>query len=303
MALGGCWLVEVDLKKFFDTLDHTHLRGFLRQRLRDGVLLRLIDKWLRAGVLEDGVLTHPEAGSPQGGVISPLLSNVYLHYVLDVWFEREVKPRLRGRAFLVRYADDFVMGFACEEDARRVLEVLPKRFGKHGLTIHPDKTRLVPFRRPADRGLATPVGPAPKDTEEQVRESFDFLGFTHFWSRSKRGFWVIKRKTAGSGQPVPKGSQDDRPVVPASPTPADSATTRDALSETPRPLRVLRRRDRQSAESEAVPIRGGASLASLADPTSPSRPPGLGRLQRHAQTLCAAVASGEGVTIRSESVS
>jgi RNA-directed DNA polymerase len=196
MALGGCWLVEVDLKKFFDTLDHSHLRGFLRQRLRDGVLLRLIDKWLRAGVLEDGVLTHPEAGSPQGGVISPLLSNVYLHYVLDVWFEREVKPRLRGRAFLVRYADDFVMGFACEEDARRVLEVLPKRFGKHGLTVHPDKTRLVPFRRPAVRSLATSIGPAPKDAEEQAPESFDFLGFTHFWSRSKRGFWVIKRKTA-----------------------------------------------------------------------------------------------------------
>ena len=198
MALGGCWLVEVDLRKFFDTLDHSHLRGFLRQRLQDGVLLRLIDKWLRAGVLEDGVLTHPEAGSPQGGVISPLLSNVYLHYVLDVWFEREVKPRLRGRAFLVRYADDFVMGFACEEDARRVLEVLPKRFGKHGLTIHPDKTRLVPFRRPAVRGPATSVGHAPKNTEGQAPESFDFLGFTHFWSRSKRGFWVIKRKTASS---------------------------------------------------------------------------------------------------------
>jgi RNA-directed DNA polymerase len=198
MALGGCWLVEVDLRKFFDTLVHSHLRGFLRQRLRDGVLLRLIDKWLRAGVLEDGVLTHPEAGSPQGGVISPLLSNVYLHYVLDVWFEREVKPRLRGQAFLVRYADDFVMGFACEEDARRVLEVLPKRFGKHGLAIHPDKTRLVPFRRPAARGLATSVGYAPKDTEGQAPESFDFLGFTHFWSRSKRGFWVIKRKTASS---------------------------------------------------------------------------------------------------------
>jgi len=192
MGLGGCWLVEVDIQKFFDTLDHAHLRSLLRQRVRDGVLLRLIDKWLQAGVLEDGDVTYPEAGSPQGGVISPLLANVYLHYVLDVWFEQEVKPRLKGRAFLVRYADDFVMGFACEEDARRVLAVLPKRFGKYGLTIHPEKTRLVPFGRPGRRL------PRPGHQAEPSPGSFDFLGFTHFWSRSKAGSWVVKRKTAGS---------------------------------------------------------------------------------------------------------
>jgi group II intron reverse transcriptase/maturase len=191
MAQRGCWLVEVDIRKFFDTLDHAHLRTLLRQRVRDGVLLRLIDKWLKAGVLEGGELTYPEAGTPQGGVISPLLANIYLHYVLDVWFEQEVKPRLKGRAFLVRYADDFVMGFACEEDARRVLDVLPKRFGKYGLTIHPDKTRLVPFVRPPSRPAADGAdsGPPPG--------SFDFLGFCHFWSRSKQGFRVVKRKTAG----------------------------------------------------------------------------------------------------------
>src|SRR5207247_2153102 len=151
MDLGGCWVLEVDIRKFFDTLDRAHLRALLRQRVRDGVLLRLIDKWLKAGVLEDGELTYPEAGTPQGGVISPLLANVYLHDVLDVWFEEVVKPCLKGRAFLVRYADDLVMGFACEEDARRVLAVLPKRFGKYGLTIHPDKTRLVPLLRPPSR--------------------------------------------------------------------------------------------------------------------------------------------------------
>ncbi len=189
--LGGCWLVEVDIRKFFDTLDHAHLRALLRQRVRDGVLLRLIDKWLSAGVLEEGELTYPEAGTPQGGVISPLLANVYLHYVLDVWFEEVVKPCLKGRAFLVRYADDFVMGFACEEDARRVLDVLPKRFGKYGLTIHPDKTRLVPFARPTSRPAAT-------GEPGMLPGSFDFLGFTHYWSRSKRGVWVVKRKTAGS---------------------------------------------------------------------------------------------------------
>jgi group II intron reverse transcriptase/maturase len=191
MGLGGCWLVEVDIQKFFDTLDHGQLREFLRRRVRDGVLLRLIDKWLKAGVLEDGGLTYPEAGSPQGGVISPLLANVYLHYALDEWFEQQVKPCLKGRAFLVRYADDFVMGFACEADARRVLDVLPKRLGKYGLTIHPEKTRLVRFERPGRTpGTGSPEG--------RPAESFDFLGFTHFWSRSLKGNWVVKRKTADS---------------------------------------------------------------------------------------------------------
>ncbi len=148
MARGGGWVLEVDIKGFFDTLDHGHLRTFLDRRVRDGVLRRAIDKWLKAGVLEDGKLLHPETGSPQGGVISPILANVYLHEVLDRWFEEVVRPRLRGEAFVVRYADDFVIVFALESDARRVLEVLPKRFGKYGLTIHPEKTRLVRFLRP-----------------------------------------------------------------------------------------------------------------------------------------------------------
>jgi RNA-directed DNA polymerase len=192
MALGGGWIVEVDIRKFFDTLDRTHLRELLRRRVRDGVLLRLFDKWLKAGVLEGGVLSHPDHGTPQGGVISPLLANIYLHYVLDVWFEQEVKPRLKGRAFLVRYADDFVMGFACEEDARRVLAVLPKRFGKYGLQLHPDKTRLVPFRPP------TGAPPCPGRQPDPPSGSFDFLGFRHFWGQSRRGYWVVKRRTMPS---------------------------------------------------------------------------------------------------------
>ena len=161
MAIGGGWIVDVDIRKFFDTIDHGHLRDFLKRRIRDGVLLRLIGKWLNAGVLEDGCLTHPEKGSPQGGVVSPILSNIFLHYVLDEWFEREVQPRLKGRSFLIRYADDFVMGFSCEEDARRVMDVLPKRFEKYGLTIHPEKTRLVPFERP---------GGDPEGTTSEGRE-------------------------------------------------------------------------------------------------------------------------------------
>jgi RNA-directed DNA polymerase len=192
MAMGGGWILDVDIRKFFDTIDHGHLRDFLKRRIRDGVLLRLIGKWLNAGVLEDGCITHPEEGSPQGGVVSPMLSNIFLHYVLDDWFEREVQPRLKGRSFLIRYADDLVMGFSHEGDARRVLAVLPKRFAKYGLTIHPDKTRLVPFERP-DRG--------PKPPDASRRESpgtFDLLGFTHVWSRSRRGNWVVKQKTADS---------------------------------------------------------------------------------------------------------
>jgi group II intron reverse transcriptase/maturase len=144
MDSRGGWVLEVDIRKFFDNLDHQHLREFLGLRVRDGVVL--IDKWLKAGVMEDGSVSYPDAGTPQGGVISPLLSNVFLHYVLDQWFEQEVKPRLRRRAFLVRYADDFVIGFRDERDAHRVMEVMPKRFGRHGLAIHPTKTKLVPFR-------------------------------------------------------------------------------------------------------------------------------------------------------------
>ena len=190
MCLGGGWVLEVDIARFFDTLDHGHLREMLRHRVRDGVLLRLIGKWLNAGVLEAGQLSHPEGGTPQGGVISPLLANIYLHEVLDTWFERDVKPRLRGRAILVRYADDFVVLLSCEDDARRVMQVLPKRFGKYGLTLHPQKTRLVEFRRPNRRPL--PQG----DGRADGPGTFDLLGFTHHWALSRRGMWVVKQRTA-----------------------------------------------------------------------------------------------------------
>jgi RNA-directed DNA polymerase len=192
MSIGGGWIVDVDIRKFFDTIDHSHLRDFLKRRVRDGVLLRLIGKWLNAGVLEDGCITHPEKGSPQGGVISPILANLFLHYVLDEWFEEQVQPRLQGRSFMIRYADDFVMGFSCEADARRVMEVLPKRFEKYGLTIHPEKTRLVPFQRPPHRA-------EPADPETRTPPgTFDLLGFTHYWARSRKGNWVVKRKTSAS---------------------------------------------------------------------------------------------------------
>ena len=186
------WIVDVDLRKFFDTIDHGHLRELLKRRVRDGVILRLIGKWLNAGVLEKGVLTIPDDGTPQGGVISPLLANLFLHYVLDEWFEKDVRPRLKGKAFLIRYADDFVIGVARADDAQRIMEVLPKRMSKYGLTVHPEKTRVVRFQPPRAANSATEERDPPEPT------TFDFLGFTHYWGRSQRGAWVVKRKTAKS---------------------------------------------------------------------------------------------------------
>jgi RNA-directed DNA polymerase len=186
MEMRGGWVLEVDIQGFFDSLDHGHLRTFLDGRIRDGVLRRTINKWLKAGVLDGETLSHPDAGTPQGGVISPLLANVYLHEVLDRWFEAEVKPRLKGRALLIRYADDVAIAFSSEEDARRVMDVLPRRFGKYGLTLHPEKTRLVLFDRPHT------------DDDSPGPGSFDLLGFTHFWGKSQKGSWVVKRKTARS---------------------------------------------------------------------------------------------------------
>ena len=186
MEMGGGFVIELDIKSFFDTVSHVHLRAILDQRVRDGLLRRMINRWLKAGVLEGGTVHYPSDGTPQGGVVSPLLANIYLHEVLDRWFQEQVRPRMHGRAELVRYADDAVMVFASEADARRVLSVLPKRFGKYGLTLHPEKTRLVEFRPPRSR----PSGGTPR--------SFDFLGFCHFWGKSQKGRWVVKRKTASS---------------------------------------------------------------------------------------------------------
>ena len=188
MQIGGGWVLELDIQSFFDEVDHGHLRSFLDQRVRDGVIRRMTGKWLKAGVMEDGQLHYPDTGTPQGGVISPLLANIYLHEVLDRWYAKEVRPRLRGRSFLIRYADDAVLGFSCEADARRVLAVLSKHFAKYGLRLHPEKTRLIDFRRPSQddkRGGGPGSG-----------RGFDLLGFTHFWARSRRGHWVVKRKTA-----------------------------------------------------------------------------------------------------------
>lgn len=184
VTMGGGWILEVDIRKFFDTLEHRHLREILHRRIRDGVVLRLIGKWLNAGVVDGVELSRPERGTPQGGVISPLLANIYLHTVLDEWFAKEVLPRLRGRAHLIRYADDFVMIFAQEDDARRVYAALPKRLEKYGLTVHPEKTRLVEFRRPD----------LPQDGDGPG--TFDLLGFTHHWGLTRKSKHTVQRRTA-----------------------------------------------------------------------------------------------------------
>ncbi len=180
-----CWVIEADIRSFFDMLDHGRLREMLEQRVRDGTIRRTLDKWLAAGVLEQGRLHRAAEGTPQGGVISPLLANIYLHYVLDEWFHLVVKKRLRGKARIVRYADDFVVLLEREDDARRVMKVLPQRFARFGLQLHPDKTRLLSFDSP---GLGQP--------RAQRERSFDFLGFTHYWARSRKGRWVVKQRTS-----------------------------------------------------------------------------------------------------------
>jgi RNA-directed DNA polymerase len=183
MEIGGGWILEVDIQDCFGSLVHSHIRGCLDRRVRDGVIRKAIDKWLAAGVMDEGEVEYPEDGCPQGGVISPIVSNIYLHEVMDKWFDKEVQPRMRGRAHMVRWADDIIVIFQDERDARRVQEVLPKRFGKYGLTVHPTKTRLTEFRRP-------------KRTDRKGKGDFDFLGFTHYWGKSRNGNWVIRRKTA-----------------------------------------------------------------------------------------------------------
>ena len=179
------WIISADITGLFDNINHGYLRDFLKLRVNDGGIIRLIGKWLKAGVMEEEQYSNSDTGTPQGGVISPILSNVFLHYVLDDWFVKEVQPRMKGRSFLIRFADDYIAGFELESDASRALEAMTKRFDRFCLELHPDKTKLLRFGRPSNQsGRRNKPG------------TFDFLGFTFYWGASRQGYWVIKKKTA-----------------------------------------------------------------------------------------------------------
>jgi RNA-directed DNA polymerase len=181
---GKRYIIDADMQNYFGSIDHGCLREFLDRRIRDGVIRKMIDKWLKAGVLENGQVTYPTEGTPQGGTISPLISNVYLHYVLDEWFKEQIQPLLNGGSFITRFADDFLLGFTNKEDALGVLQVLPKRLGKYGLTLHPEKTKLID------------LGEEEEGTKGREKKTFDFLGFTHYMGKSLKGRRVLKRKTS-----------------------------------------------------------------------------------------------------------
>ena len=182
------WVLDADIKSFFDTINHTRLMKFLERRIADPRMLRLIRKWLRAGVSEDGEWSRTEVGTPQGSVISPLLSNIYLHYVLDKWVQDWRKSKASGEVIIVRYADDFVMGFQHQYEAKRFLEEMKERFAQYGMEIHGEKTRLIEFGRFAEENRT--------ERGEGKPETFDFLGFTHICSRTLKGnHFTIHRKT------------------------------------------------------------------------------------------------------------
>ena len=185
MAMNGGWIIDLDIRKYFDCINWKYLSDILKRRVRDGVLIRLIGKWMNAGIMENGEIEYHEEGVHQGTVLGPLLSNIFLHEVLDKWFHEEVRPRLRGRAFEIRFADDSLLCFESKEDAMRVLKVLPKRLEKYGLTLHPEKTKLVNFIKPGNYD----------DGAGKRPETFSYLSFTHYWKKTREGKLVIGRKT------------------------------------------------------------------------------------------------------------
>jgi RNA-directed DNA polymerase len=181
------WVLDADIRGFFDAIDHGWLVKFVEHRIADRRVVRLIQKWLNAGVLEDGTRTWSETGTPQGGSISPLLANVYLHYVFDLWVQRWRRKRAHGDVVVVRYADDFIVGFQHRPDAERFLAELRERFAKFRLKLHPEKTRLLEFGPLAARDRQRAGQGKP--------ETFDFLGFTHICGKKRNGRFTVVRQT------------------------------------------------------------------------------------------------------------
>jgi len=181
------WVLDADIRGFFDAIDHEWLVTFVEHRIADQRVIRHIRKWLKAGVLENGKRRYEECGTPQGGSISPLLANIYLHYVLDLWTQWWRRTQSNGDVYIVRYADDFVMGFRTQHDGERFMADLSERLARFGLALHDEKTRLIEFGRYAANNRAR--------RGEGKPETFNFLGFTHYCGQTRRGAFVVKRKT------------------------------------------------------------------------------------------------------------
>ena len=262
------WVLEADIVSFFDSIDRKLLMEMLQERVADGSMQRLVGKCLHVGILDGSEYSEPTEGTAQGSSLSPLLGNVYLHHVLDQWFERDVLPRLTGKARLIRYADDFVIGFERQDDARRVWEVLGRRFERFGLRLHPDKTRLLPFGRP-DKDDPSGKGPA----------TFDLLGFTLYWRRARTGTWVPALKT--------RKARLRRAILAAAAWCRDhrhqtgQGAARGAHEAPPRPLQLLRRQ-RQPAQPAGADRASGAGLAQVAEPAWPAKADELDEVQGRA---------------------
>ena len=257
------WVLDADIRDFFGQLDRGWLRKFLGHRIADKRVLRLVDKWLAAGVIEDGTWSETPQGSPQGASVSPLLANVYLHYVLDLWADWWRRHVARGEVIIVRFADDFVVGFEEYQDACRFLHDLRERFAKFGLELHPGKTRLIEFGRFAaanreKRGAGKP-------------ETFDFLGFTHICAKMRDGRFWVRRITVSKRMRAKLAEVKDQLGSAASACPGAGAV---AGQRGARALRLLRRA-RQPQGGGGVPHPGDTALAGGAAAPQPALPPGL----------------------------
>ena len=278
MEMRGGWVIDLDISKFFDSLDHRKLREILDTRVRDGVIRKAIDKWLKAGVMTEGILERPASGTPQGGVISPILANIYLHEVLDSWFEKRVKPRLRGRAFMVRYADDAVLVFSDRKEAERVLKALEDRCLNYGLHLHPEKTRLVSFRRP-------PRPPGEQGTG--LREAPRNLRFSRFHPLlGEVPSWEVAcAPKDGPRQDAPRDQGGELVVRLPSPL-ASEGPTPVPVEGHRRPLPLLRDH-RQQHSDRPLPARGPTGLAGVAEPAKPAGEDDVGAVSQAVQALSA----------------
>ena len=276
--MQGGWVLDVDIQGFFDHLAHKALRDILDQRVRDGVLRRAIHKWLKAGILEDGVLRSPTAGTPQGGVISPLLANIYLHTVVDRWFHEDLLPRLRGQAFLVRYVDDVVMVFSNRNDAQRVHEALPKRLARFGLTLHPGEDAAGPL--PTGLSDTTPrfrsIGPSGGDL--RLSRLHALLGSV---PQPAMG-----HQAQDEQEPLSPGTQGALAVVSREPSPADRRAARHPDSEASRSLQLLRR-GRQQPRGLQGEVARRTHLEALAWPAQSASTDDLGGVSEAAGSLAA----------------